>query len=139
MTAFETAQEFFHACESSEGWQGCERYVSAGAPFSAQCEGLEDTETVEAYCEWMAALGKGPLAGCVYEIHSSSYDEANRTAVFFATLTATHVGEGGPVPPTNKQTKTDYMYALSMNDEGKVAKMRKVWNVSWTYRELGWD
>ena len=31
------------------------------------------------------------------------------------------------------------MYALTMNDEGKVAKMRKVWNVSWTNKELGWE
>jgi hypothetical protein len=49
-----------------------------------------------------------------------------------------HVGEGGPVPPTNKQTKTDYVYALTMNDEGKVAKMYKVWNATWTLKELGW-
>ena len=86
----------------------------------------------------MAGLGNGPLKGCVYEIHGSAYDESNKTAVFVATLTATHVGDGGPIPPTNKQTSADYVYALTMNDEGKVAKMRKVWNASWTLKELGW-
>jgi len=25
-----------------------------------------------------------------------------------------------------------------MNDEGKVAKMFKVWNATWTLKELGW-
>ncbi len=73
-----------------------------------------------------------------YEIHGSSYDEANKMAIFYATITGTHVGEGGPVPPTNKQTVTDYVYALTMNDEGKVAKMYKVWNAPWTLKELGW-
>ena len=46
--------------------------------------------------------------------------------------------KAGRVPPTNKQTKTDYVYALTMNDAGKVAKMYKVWNASWTLKELGW-
>ncbi len=138
MSAFETATTFFHACESLEGWEGCKGHVADGATFTAQCEPLVDIHTVEAYCEWMAGLGNGPLKGCVYEVHSSSYDEANRTAIFFATLTATHVGDGGPVAPTNKQTKADYVYALTMNDEGKVAKMCKVWNASWTLKELGW-
>ncbi len=55
-----------------------------------------------------------------------------------AIMQRAHVGEGGPVPPTNKQTKTDYVYARTMNDEGKVAKMYKVWNATWTLKELGW-
>ena len=95
MSAFEIATKFFHACESLQGWDGCKDYVAAGAQFSAQCEPLVDIHTVQEYCEWMAGLGKGPLKGCVYELHSSSYDEANKTAIFFATLTGTHVGAGG--------------------------------------------
>jgi hypothetical protein len=107
MSAFETATKFFHACESLEGWEGCKGYVGDGATFTAQCEPLVDIDTVEAYCEWMAGLGNGPLKGCVYEINGSSYDEANKMAIFYATITGTHVGDGGPVPPTNKQTVTD--------------------------------
>lgn len=61
MSAFETATKFFHACESLESWDGCKDYVAAGTPFSAQCEPLVDIHTVEAYCEWMADLGNGPL------------------------------------------------------------------------------
>jgi len=30
------------------------------------------------------------------------------------------------------------MYALTMNAEGKVSSMTKVWNSSWALRELGW-
>ncbi len=29
-------------------------------------------------------------------------------------------------------------HRLTMNGEGKVAKMAKVWNASWTLKELGW-
>lgn len=137
MSAFENAKGFFHACESLQGWEGCKQYVAPGAPFAAQSEPLTDVKTVEAYTEWMAAVGQNPLKGCSYDLHSS-YDENTKTAIFFATFTATHVGEGGPVPPTNKQTKTDYVYALTMNDDGKVETMTKVWNAPWALKELGW-
>ena len=138
MSAFETATKFFHACESLEGWAGCRDYVADGAAFSAQSEPLTDVNTVEAYCEWMAGLGKGPLEGCGYELHSASYDEESRTAIFFATFTGTHVNDGGPVPPTGQQTNSHYVYALTMDGDGKVAKMCKIWNAPWALKELGW-
>jgi hypothetical protein len=138
MSAFESATQFFHACETLKGWDGCQQYVAAGAPFTAQCEPLVDVKTVEAYTEWMAGVGKNPLKGCSYDLRASAYDERNRTAVFFATFTASHVGDGGPVPPTHKQTKTDYVYVLTMNSDDKVEKMCKVWNAPWALKELGW-
>ena len=75
------------------------------------------------------------LDPCNDEVTGSPYKQM---AIFYATITGTHVGEGGPVPPTNKETVTDYVYAVTMNDEGKVAKMFKVWNATWTLKELGW-
>lgn len=138
MSAFETATKFFHACETLQGWEGRKEFVAPNATFYAQCEPLTDTRSVEAYCEWVAGLGKGPLKGCSYTLHSASYDEANKTATFVATFTASHVGDGGPVPPTQKETNTDYVYSLTMDDQGKVAKMRKVWNAGWALKELGW-
>ena len=138
MSAFDTATKFFHACETLQGWEGCKDFVAPRATFYAQSEPLTDIRSVEAYCEWMAGLGKGPLKGCRYKLHASSYDEASRTAIFVATFTASHVGDGGPVPPTRKETNTDYVYALTMNGQGKVEKMRKVWNAGWALKELGW-
>lgn len=138
MSAFETAAKFFHACETLQGWAGCKDYVADGASFTAQCEPLVDIPSVEGYCEWMAAVGSGPLQGCGYELRSSSFDESSRTALFFGTFTATHVGDGGPVEPTNQQTVTDYVYALTMNSAGKVEKMCKIWNAPWALKELGW-
>jgi hypothetical protein len=138
MSAFETASKFFAACEASEGWEGCKQYVADGASFTAQSEPLAEINTVEAYCDWMAAIGKITAPGASYDLHSASYDEANRTAVFFATYHARHTGDGGPVPPTNKETHSHYVYVLTMNEDNKVARMIKVWNAPWAMRELGW-
>ena len=86
MSAFDNASKFFHACESLKGWAGCKEYVAPGTTFTAQSEPLTGVTTVEAYTEWMAGIGKGPLPGCRYELHSAAWDEKNRTALFFATF-----------------------------------------------------
>ncbi len=138
MSAFDNATKFFHACESLKGWDGCKQYVEAEAPFSAQSEPLVDITTVQGYADWMMGFGKTPAKGCSYDLHASAYDEKNKTALFFATFTGSHVGEGGPVPPTNKTTNTHYVYVLTMNGDDKVARMTKVWNAPWAMKELGW-
>ena len=83
----------------------------------------------------MKGLGEGPLKGCVYEINGSSYDEANKMA---ATMTGTHVGDGGPVPPTNKQTKTDL--CLGADHEELYPKVdgavKSCWPMACLYRSL---
>ena len=137
MTAFENAKKFFHACETPKGWAGCKQYVAEGATFVAQCEPLVDINTIEAYGEWMAGMGT-ISPGAKYDLHTSSYDEENRTAVFFATYHAKHTGEGGPVPPTQKETHSHYVYVLTMNKDKKVGKMVKIWNAPWAMKELGW-
>ena len=86
----------------------------------------------------MAGFGNTTVPGCSYDLHTSSYDEDTGTAVFFATFHGKHTGEGGPVPPTQKETASHYVYALTMNADGKVAKMVKIWNAPWAMRELGW-
>ncbi len=138
MSAFDNARKFFEACEAPAGWAGCKEYVADGATFTAQSEPLADIHTVEAYCEWMAGFGKVTAPGATYELHTSSYDEATRNAVFFATYHAKHTGDGGPVPPTNKETNSHYVYVLTMNEDDKVERMTKVWNAPWAMKELGW-
>lgn len=138
MTAFENARKFFEACESPAGWAGCKQYVVENAPFVAQSEPLADVTTVEGYCEWMKGFATVTAPGASYDLHSASYDETSRTAVFFATYLAKHTGEGGPVPPTGKETRSHYVYVLTMNADDKVEKMVKIWNAPWAMRELGW-
>jgi hypothetical protein len=138
MAAFDNAKKFFAACEAPEGWAGCKAYVEDGAALIAQCEPLVDVTTVEAYCDWMHGFGTVTAAGATYTLHSASYDEDSRCAVFFATYHAKHVGDGGPVPPTNKSVDSHYVYILKMSDNDKVAEMTKVWNAPWAMRALGW-
>ena len=75
MSAFDNAAQFFHACETAQGWAGCKQYVAANASFTAQSIPLEGIDTVEAYCEWMANFGNNIVPGCSYDLHASSYDE----------------------------------------------------------------
>jgi len=138
MNLFKTAEKFFHACESLKGWDLCKDYVAENAKFIAQCEPLTEIKTVKDYVGWVTGLGTITAPGCSYILHVSAYDEANMTAIFYATFTGTHSGEGGPIPPTNKTTNTHYVYALKMNDEGKIESMTKIWNASWALHELGW-
>jgi len=136
--AFAIARKFFEACEAPAGWAGCREFVAEGAPFVAQCEPLTDISTIEAYCEWMAGFGNVTAPGATYDLHAAGYDEATRTALFFATFHARHTGEGGPVPPTGKETHTHYVYILTLNADDKIDRMVKVWNPTWALKELGW-
>jgi hypothetical protein len=138
MTAFENARAFFDACETSKGWEGCQQYVAEGASFVAQCEPLAEIDTVKGYCEWMAAMGPILASDANYEVHASSFDESTRTAMFFGTYHLKHTGEGGPVPPTQKEAHAHYVYCVTMNADDRVEKMVKIWNAPWTLRELGW-
>lgn len=138
MHSFENATKFFHACESLKGWDECEQYVAEGATFTAQCEPLVDINNVKDYTGWMAAFGSVTTPGCEYLLNASSYDEAANKAIFFGTFNAKHTGEGGPVPPTGKETSTEYVYILTMNTQGLIKDMVKVWNAPWAMKELGW-
>ena len=52
----ETAEQFFVACETGKGWDGCQSYCHEGATFSSQVGVLEGVDTVEGYSEWMKGL-----------------------------------------------------------------------------------
>lgn len=137
--AYAVAQQFFEACEAPLGWQACEGFVAPGATFSAQSEPLVDINTVEGYTEWMFAFGTITTAGASYALHNQAWDEKNRTALFFATYSGSHVGDGGPIPPTGKSTNSHYVYAIKMNVSDKVEHVTKIWNAPWAMKELGWS
>ncbi len=138
MAAFDNAKRFFEACEAPAGWAGCKEYVASGATFTAQSEPIADISSIEDYCEWMKSFGTITAPGANYELHTAAWDESSRCATFFATYNATHSGEGGPVPPTGKSTRSHYVYIVTMDESDKVSAMTKVWNAPWAMRELGW-
>jgi hypothetical protein len=137
MSAFDNAARVFHACESSEGWEPCRQYVEDGASFEAQAGPLVEVDTVQGYADWMAGVPSWMPDGH-YQLHTSAWDEESRAATFFATFRGSHTGEGGPVPPTNHEMNSHYVFVMLMNDDDRVAKVYKIWNAAWALEQLGW-
>ena len=50
------AKQFFDACETGKGWEGCKAYCKREATFSAQAEPLADVKTLQQYTDWMKGL-----------------------------------------------------------------------------------
>jgi predicted ester cyclase len=95
----ETAWKFFDACETGQGWQGCQQYCHPGATFSAQVGALADIHTLQAYTDWMQGL-LTPIPDGQYEIRSFAVDEERNNVAAYGVFRGTHKGQGGPVPPT---------------------------------------
>lgn len=131
-----TAERFFDACETGQGWEVCRRYAHPDATFSAQARALEGVESLEAYAEWMKAQ-YGPMPDAGYDLRAFAVDEERDTALAYAVFEGTHTGEGGPVPPTGRSVEADYVYAMEF-DDGKVRHVTKIWNDGHSMRQLGW-
>ena len=132
----EQAQAFFDACESGRGWDACKSYCTENASFSSQAGPLAEMSTLEEYVEWMKGL-LTLLEDGSYEIKSFAADEARSNVSAYAVFSGTHTGDGGPVPPTGKAVKSDYVYVMDFED-GLIRHMTKIWNSDWAVKELGW-
>jgi steroid delta-isomerase-like uncharacterized protein len=132
----EVAREFFDACETGKGWEGCRQFCSPDATFSAQAEALEDVHTLEQYADWMKGL-LTLLSDAGYELKSFAADEERGNVMAFAVFHGTHTGEGGPVPPTGKTARADYVYVMEF-DGDRIRHMTKIWNSGTTLKQLGW-
>jgi len=132
----ESAEQFFDACETGKGWDGCKEFCHPDASFSAQAGALADVETVEAYAEWMKGL-LTPVPDGRYELRSFAVDEERNNVSAFAVFSGTHTGEGGPVPPTGNSVAADYVYVMDF-DGDRIRHMTKIWNDTITLQQLGW-
>ena len=132
----EIANEFFVACEAGKGWEGCRRFCTPDATFSAQVDGLSELRTLEQYADWMKGL-LTILEDGRYEVKSFATDPKRNNVCAYATFFGTHTGQGGPRPPTGKQTRSDYVYVMDFEGD-KIRHMTKIWNAGWANRELGW-
>ncbi|MBN8871769.1 MAG: nuclear transport factor 2 family protein [Rhodospirillales bacterium] len=131
-----TARAFFEACETGQGWAACAPFCTADATFAAQAEPLAEVKTLPAYCDWMAAICRMmPDAG--YDLQAWAVDEERQSVVAYAVFHGTHTGPGGPVPPTGKSLRSDYVYVMRFAG-GKISHMTKIWNAPWAMRALGW-
>lgn len=132
----ETAEQFFDACETGKGWNGCSRYCHNGASFSAQAGALTGVDTLQGYTDWMQGLFT-PVPDGRYELRSFGVDEVRNNVTAYAVFRGTHTGEGGPVPPTGKQVEADYVYVMQFEGD-KISHMTKVWNDGVSLQQLGW-
>ena len=132
----DTAERFFEACETGQGWAGCEQYCEADATFAAQTDTLAGLETLEAYTEWMKGL-LVLLPDGTAEVRAFAVDEARNNVSAFGVFRGTHTGEGGPVPPTGNGAEADYVYVMDFGGD-KIRHMTKIWNDGVTLRQLGW-
>jgi predicted ester cyclase len=136
-TITQIAEQFFEACETGQGWDGCSRFCTSDASFSAQSEPLVAIKTLREYVDWMKGLITFMPDGS-YELKSFATDEQRQNVCAYATFNATHTGEGGPLPPTGKSTSTDYVYVMQFSGD-QINHMTKIWNAPWAMKELGWS
>ena len=132
----ETAEQFFLACETGKGWEGCKVYCTPSATFSAQAEPLADVQTLQQYCDWMRGL-LGFVPDGRYELKSFATDEKRRNVSAYAVFKGTHTGQGGPCPPTGKSVATDYVYVMQFEGD-RIAHMTKIWHSGLAVKQLGW-
>jgi predicted ester cyclase len=132
----DVAKKFFAECETGKGWEACKAYCTPNATFVAQAEPLADVKTLQQYADWMK--GMIPiLPDARYELKSFATDPERDNVSAYATFIATHTGPGGPVAPTGKTTRTDYVYVMDFQGD-KIKHMTKIWNSGYALKELGW-
>ncbi len=132
----EIAKDFFDACETGKGWDGCQAYCEADASFSSQAEPLAEMQTVNEYADWMKGL-LAIIPDGSYEVKAFATDNERGSVSAYGIFSGTHTGEGGPVPPTGKSVRSDYVYVMEFNGD-KIRHMTKIWNAGWAVKELGW-
>jgi len=136
MSIEQTARAFFDACESGKGWAGCAAYCAPDATFASQADPIASITRLSDYADWMRDLYPA-VPDASYEVKAFAVDRERNNVAAYAVFHGTHKGDGGPLPPTGKSTKSDYVYVMEF-DGGKIRHMTKVWNSSWALRDLGW-
>jgi hypothetical protein len=99
-----TAKEFFDACETGKGWEGCKTYCTADATFSAQAEPLAEVKTLAQYTDWMKGLF-GPLPNGSYEVKSFATDAERNNVTAYGVFSGTQYRSGSG--PTHWQEHAD--------------------------------
>ena len=131
------AEAFFNACETGKGWDECKAYCAPDATFRAQAEPLLDVKTLAQYTDWMKAIATMVLPGCRYEVKSFATDSTRNNVAAYGVFHSRHTGQGGPVPPTGRQTSTDYVYVMQFEGD-KIVHMTKIWHAGLAMKDLGW-
>lgn len=130
------AKSFFAECEAGKGWDICKQWCKPNATFSAQAEPLLEVKTLEGYTNWMKGL-MTILPDGHYDLKSFATDEERNNVSAYGVFVGTHKGQGGPVPPTGKSVRTDYVYVMEFEGD-KIKHMTKIWHAALAMKQLGW-
>ena len=136
-TILDTAKQFFEACETGKGWEGCKAFCHPDAIFSSQTTVLSDISTLEGYCEWMKNL-LTPIPDGHYELRCFAKDNERECVIAYAVFHGTQTGPGGPGDPTGKTIEADYVYVMQFEDSA-IHHMTKIWNDTISLQQLGWS
>ena len=135
-TITEVAEQFFAACETGGGWEGCHAHCLPDATFSAQAEPLADIRTLRDYTEWMKWL-LTVIPDGRYAVKSFASDDARNNVCAFGVFSGANTGPSSTITPTGKRVDTDYVYVMEF-EGARIRHMTKIWNAGWAMRGLGW-
>ena len=81
------AKQFFEACETGKGWDGCKAYCRPDATFSAQAEPLAGVKNLQQYTDWMKGLLTFIPDGR-YELKSFATDDERKNVAAYGVFSA---------------------------------------------------
>ncbi|MEL6206701.1 MAG: ester cyclase [Pseudomonadota bacterium] len=136
MSNMQTARDFFEACETGQGWEGCKAFCHDDASFSGQSDALADVSTLAGYADWMKGL-LVPIPDGHYELKSFAEDAERANVTATAVFHGTHTVDAGNGAPTGQTVAADYAYVMDFED-GKIRHMTKIWNDLHSLKQLGW-
>src|SRR5258705_6544828 len=83
------ANDFFVACETGKGWEGCKAYCAPNATFTAQAEPLTGVKTLAEYADWMKGLMTIMPDGS-YVVKSFATDSDRNNVAAYVVFSGTH-------------------------------------------------
>jgi len=102
-------------------------------------------------CQSSGAFGRSPNTPAVCRLDAGPEEDYARwsrrpkivatdgernNVTAYGVFSGTHTGPG-PVPPTGKSTRTDYVYVMQFTGD-KISHMTKIWHSGLALKELGW-
>jgi len=147
--AVDNIKEFLDNCWKGLGWSWCKMYCSSNATFRSQALTFHPPQASEPdlgsslknYVDWMGIIVEDVLSNCYHTDVKLLYDPKTTTAICYCMFHGTHskTPNGSNLPsPTMKDVASDCSYKITLDKEGKISDMAKVWNSEWFEKELGW-
>jgi predicted ester cyclase len=129
----ETAQAFFAACETGQGWETCHAWCTPDAGFSAQSEPIMELRTLQQDTDWMRQL-RPVLPDARYVLQSFADNPDRQKVCACGVFSGTQRGNGSRCPPTGWSNATDYVYVREFAGD-KISRMTEIWSAGWTANE----